>query len=121
MNTRNTNRQQEVLQLLSGDDFYQEVGAQPYAASSIAWLIDSSADQNQLTTSVRRTLQLLVKKGLVRAEKIPVEVQTGVSVANRNLDHYWNIATEKEDAVTAKAWNDGKKQRSDDALDKMFK
>lgn len=117
---RMTDRQKEILSLLSGSDWYFEVGTQPYTATDITHLINMG-EKEVSPNAVRETLKLLTKKGLVVTERKKADVFTGLGEIQRELDHYWNIATEKEDKVTAKAWNDGKKQRSDDALDKMFR
>lgn len=119
MQHRMTERQKEILSLLSGSDWYVEVGAQPYNASDIAYLINMG-EKKVSPNAVRETLKLLVKKGLVSAEKRKATVFTGLGMIERDLDHYWNIATKEEDEMAAKIWNDGAKQRSADALDRMF-
>ena len=115
---RMTERQKEILSLLSGDDWYFEVGAQPYSAADISHLINMG-DRCINPTAVRNTLKLLAKKGLVSVERKKASVMTGLGEIERELDHYWNVATRKEDEITAKAWNDGAEQRRLAALDKM--
>ena len=118
-NTRMTERQKEILSLLSGDGWYFEVGTQPYSAADISYLINiGGRDINP--NAVRSTLKLLAKKGLVSVERKKASVMTGLGEIERDLDHYWNVATKEEDEITAKAWNDGAEQRRSEALDRMF-
>lgn len=114
-----TERQKEILSLLSGDDWYFEVGTQPYSAADISYLINMG-DRDISPNAVRSTLKLLVKKGLVSVERKKATVMTGLGEIERELDHYWNLSTKDEDEKTAKEWNDGAEQRSVDALDRLF-
>lgn len=120
MNGRNTERQKKILELLSGSDYYIHVGAQPYTPSDVNFMLEMSSLDYASTNSVRRTLKLLAKKGLVRVERKKSEVYTGMGIIKRDLDHYWNVETEKEDSELAKDWNDGKEERSRKALEKFF-
>ena len=119
---RLTVRQSEIMNHLSGDFEYSEVGTQPYAAPAIHYLLNLNQDGNKdiSLNSVRTTLKLLVKKGLVELERKPAEVNSGLGYITRDLDHYWNVSTKKEDKKTAKEWNDGAKKRQDDAMNAMF-
>lgn len=119
MQCRMTERQKEILSLLSGSDWYFEVGTQPYNASDVAYLINMGKKQVS-PNAVRETLKLLVKKGLAGVERKKAEVYTGLGQIERELDHYWNVSTKEEDEITAKAWNDGAEQRSAEALDRLF-
>lgn len=114
-----TERQKEILSLLSGDDWYFEVGTQPYSAADISYLINMG-DRDISPNAVRSTLKLLAKKGLVSVERKKATVMTGLGEIERELDHYWNLSTKEEDEITAKAWNDGAEQRSSEALDRLF-
>lgn len=116
---RMTERQKEILSLLSGSDWYFEVGTQPYSAVDISYLINMGEKQVS-PNAVRETLKLLVKKGLVSVDRRKATVFTGLGEIERDLDHYWNVATKEEDEITAKAWSDGAEQRSTEALDRMF-
>jgi len=119
---RITKRQSDILSILSGDLEYIEIGAQPYTAPSVAYILNLNQDGNTdiSTTAVRTTLKLLVEKGLVEVERKQAEVQTGLGEITRELDHYWNIATKKEDEVTAKRWNDDAEERREVVFEKMF-
>lgn len=119
MQCRMTERQKEILSLLSGSDWYFEVGTQPYNASDVTYLINMGEKQVS-PNAVRETLKLLVKKGLAGVERKKAEVYTGLGQIERELDHYWNVATKEEDEITAKAWSDGAEQRSAEALDRLF-
>lgn len=119
MQHRMTERQKEILSLLSGSDWYFEVGAQPYSAVDISYLLNAG-ESKVSPNAVRETLKLLVKKGLASVDRRKATVLTGLGEIERDLDHYWNVATKEEDEITAKAWNDGSEQRSKDLLDKMF-
>lgn len=119
MQHRMTGRQKEILSLLSGSDWYFEVGTQPYSAADISYLLNMGEKQVS-PNAVRETLKLLVKKGLASADRRKATVFTGLGEIERDLDHYWNVATKEEDEVAAKAWNDGAEQRSAEALDKLF-
>lgn len=116
---RMTERQKEILSLLSGSDWYFEVGTQPYSAADISYLLNMGEKQVS-PNAVRETLKLLVKKGLASVDRRKATVFTGLGEIERDLDHYWNVATKEEDEVAAKAWNDGAEQRSTEALDKLF-
>ena len=116
---RMTERQKEILSLLSGDDWYFEVGTQPYSAADISYLINMG-DRDISPNAVRSTLKLLAKKGLVSVERKKATVMTGLGEIERELDHYWNLSTKEEDEKTAKKWNDGAEQRSSEALDRLF-
>ena len=116
---RMTERQKEILSLLSGSDWYFEVGTQPYSAVDISYLLNAG-ESKVSPNAVRSTLKLLAKKGLVSVERKKALVMTGLGEIERDLDHYWNVATKEEDEITAKAWNDGAEQRSAEALDRMF-
>lgn len=116
---RMTERQKEILSLLSGSDWYFEVGTQPYSAVDISYLLNAG-ESKVSSNAVRETLKLLVKKGLVGVDRRKATVFTGLGEIERDLDHYWNVATKEEDEITAKAWNDGAEQRSAEALDRMF-
>ena len=116
---RMTERQKEILSLLSGTDWYCEVGTQPYSAADISYLINMG-DRDINPNAIRSTLKLLAKKGLVSVERKKASVMTGLGEIERDLDHYWNVATKEEDEITAKAWNDGAEQRRSEALDKLF-
>ena len=115
---RMTERQKEILSLLSGSDWYFEVGTQPYSAADISCLINMGEKQVS-PNAVRETLKLLVKKGLVIVDRRKATVFTGLGEIERDLDHYWNVATKEEDEITAKAWSDGAEQRSAEALDRL--
>lgn len=116
---RMTERQKEILSLLSGSDWYFEVGTQPYSAVDISYLLN--AGENKVNpNAVRETLKLLVKKGLASVDRRKATVFTGLGEIERDLDHYWNVATKEEDEIAAKAWNDGAEQRSAEALDRLF-
>ena len=119
MQHRMTERQKEILLLLSGSDWYFEVGAQPYSAVDISYLLNAG-ESKVSPNAVRETLKLLVKKGLVSVDRRKATVFTGLGEIERDLDHYWNVATKEEDEITAKAWNDGAEQRSTEALDRLF-
>lgn len=119
MQHRMTERQKEILSLLSGSDWYFEVGTQPYSAVDISYLINMGEKQVS-PNAVRETLKLLVKKGLASVDRRKATVLTGLGEIERDLDHYWNVATKEEDKITAKAWNDGAEQRSTEALDRLF-
>lgn len=114
-----TERQKEILSLLSGDDWYFEVGTQPYSAADISYLINMG-DRDISPNAVRSTLKLLAKKGLVSVERKKATVMTGLGEIERELDHYWNLSTKEEDEKTSKKWNDGAEQRSSEALDRLF-
>lgn len=116
---RMTERQKKILSLLSGDRWYCEVGAQPYNAADISYLINMGEEEVS-PNAVRQTLKLLAKKGLASVDRKKAKVYTGLGEIERDLDHYWNIATKEEDEKAAKAWNDGAAQRSADAFDRMF-
>lgn len=116
---RMTERQKEILSLLSGSDWYFEVGTQPYSAVDISYLLNAG-ESKVSPNAVRETLKLLVKKGLASVDRRKATVFTGLGEIERDLDHYWNVATKEEDEVTAKAWNDGAEQRSTEALDRLF-
>lgn len=116
---RMTERQKEILSLLSGSDWYFEIGTQPYSAADISYLLNMGEKQVS-PNAVRETLKLLVKKGLASVDRRKATVFTGLGEIERDLDHYWNVATKEEDEVAAKAWNDGAEQRSAEALDKLF-
>ena len=116
---RMTERQKEILSLLSGSDWYFEVGTQPYSSVDISYLLNAG-ESKVSPNAVRETLKLLVKKGLVSVDRRKATVFTGLGEIERDLDHYWNVATKEEDEITAKAWNDGAEQRSTEALDRMF-
>ena len=116
---RMTERQKEILSLLSGSDWYFEVGTQPYSAVDISYLLNAG-ESKVSPNAVRETLKLLVKKGLVSVDRRKATVFTGLGEIERDLDHYWNVATKEEDEITAKAWNDGAEQRSTEALDRLF-
>lgn len=116
---RMTERQKEILSLLSGSDWYFEVGTQPYSAVDISYLINMGEKQVS-PNAVRETLKLLVKKGLASVDRRKATVFTGLGEIERDLDHYWNVATKEEDEITAKAWSDGAEQRSTEALDRLF-
>ena len=116
---RMTERQKEILSLLSGSDWYFEVGTQPYSAVDISYLLNAG-ESKVSPNAVRETLKLLVKKGLASVERKKATVFTGLGEIERDLDHYWNLTTKEEDEITAKAWNDGAEQRSTEALDRLF-
>lgn len=116
---RMTERQKEILSLLSGSDWYFEVGTQPYSAVDISYLLNAG-ESKVSPNAVRETLKLLVKKGLVSVDRRKATVFTGLGEIERDLDHYWNVATKEEDEITAKAWNNGAEQRSTEALDRLF-
>ena len=116
---RMTERQKEILSLLSGSDWYFEVGTQPYSAVDISYLLNAG-ESKVSPNAVRETLKLLVKKGLASVDRRKATVFTGLGEIERELDHYWNVATKEEDEITAKAWNDGAEQRRSEALDRMF-
>lgn len=116
---RMTERQKEILSLLSGSDWYFEVGTQPYSAVDISYLINMGEKQVS-PNAVRETLKLLVEKGLASVDRRKATVFTGLGEIERDLDHYWNVATKEEDEITAKAWSDGAEQRSTEALDRLF-
>ena len=116
---RMTERQKEILSLLSGSDWYFEVGTQPYSAVDISYLLNAG-ESKVSPNAVRETLKLLVKKGLVSVDRRKATVFTGLGEIGRDLDHYWNVATKEEDEITAKAWNNGAEQRSTEALDRLF-
>lgn len=116
---RVTKRQKEILSLLSGSDWYFEVGTQPYSAVDISYLLNAG-ESKVSPNAVRETLKLLVKKGLASVDRRKATVFTGLGEIERELDHYWNVATKEEDEITAKVWNDGAEQRSAEALDRLF-
>lgn len=118
MATRNTQRQQNILEVLSSDA-YGEVGTQPYTAPTVAYLLrfmGLEPDQPR-TTTVRATLKRMAAKGMVTAVKVDAEVPTGLGCITRPLDAYWNAETMADDAIRAQAWNDGASQRQKAALD----
>lgn len=120
---RNTERQKQILELLSGTDWYLESGTQPYTAASITYLINLSSEagsKEASLNSVRATLKRLVDKGLVTVERKPAEVRTGWGEVIRQLDHYWNAEAQAQDQITADEYNAGAPARQEAALAKMF-
>lgn len=116
---RNTQRQNQILELLSGADRYLESGTQPYTAASITYLLNM-AGAGATVNSVRNTLRLMTDKGLVTVERKPAEVRTGLGEVMRQLDHYWNAETQDQDRLTAQAWNDEAPARQEAAFKALF-
>lgn len=121
MATRNTQRQQNILEVLSSDA-YAEVGTQPYTAPTVAYLLHFMGLEpvQPRTTTVRATLKRMAAKGLVTVVKVDAEVHTGLGCITRPLDAYWNAETMAADAIRAQAWNDGASQRQEAALSAFF-
>ena len=120
---RNTQRQNQILELLSGAEWYYEVGTQPYTAASITHLINLSSEagsKEASLNSVRATLKRLADKGLAIVERKPAEVRTGLGEIVRQLDHYWNAETQAQDQITADEYNAGASARQEAALAQMF-
>lgn len=115
---RNTKRQRDILEVLSSDACF-EVGAQPYTAPTVAYLLRflGFEPEQPRTTTVRATLKRMAAKGMVAMVRVDTEVHTGLGVVTRSLDAYWNAETMAADAAQAQAWNDGASQRQGAALD----
>ena len=116
---RNTERQNQILELLSGTDWYFEVGTQPFSASTVTDLLNM-AGAGATVNSVRNTLKLMADKGLVIVEHKPAEVRTGWGEVMRQLDHYWNAETQAQDQITADEYNAEAPARQEAALAQMF-
>lgn len=114
---RNTERQNQILELLSGADWYLEVGTQPFSASTVTELLNMAG---ATVNSVRNTLKLMADKGLVIVERKPAEVRTGWGEVMRQLDHYWNAETQAHDKITADEYNALAPARQEAALAQMF-
>lgn len=117
---RNTKRQENILNILSGDGWYFEVDALPYNAATVTHLLKVSGDSGASINSVRTTLKTMVTKGLVTMERQTTEVQSGLGCIQRELDHYWNASTEAEDRITAARYKAGASARQAEALARMF-
>lgn len=119
---RSTKRQDDILNILSGDYGYSEVGTQPYSAASVTHMLKQSSKANSdiSINSVRTTLKMLVSKGLVTTERRETEVLSGLGYIQRELDHYWNASTEHQDRLAASKHNAETSRRQQDALDRMF-
>lgn len=121
---RMTARQIEVLSLLKGSEWYEEVGTQPYSAPSIAHLIEVTTGKAVALDSVRNTLKLLESKGAVIAERRSATVATGLGDIERPLMHYWNAETMLNDKASADIWNahtDARQDRLHEILMDGFK
>lgn len=86
---RNTKRQENILNLLSGDSWFFEVGELPYSAAAVTYLLNLTGDSGASINSVRTTLKTMVLKGLVTMERKATEVRSGLGCIQRELDHYW--------------------------------
>lgn len=117
---RNTKRQENILNVLSGDSWFFEVGELPYSASTVKHLLNLTGDSGASINSVRTTLKTMVTKGLVTMERQTTEVQSGLGCIQRELDHYWNASTEAQDRITAARYKAGASARSANALENMF-
>lgn len=117
---RNTKRQENILNVLSGDSWFFEVGAQPYSASTVTHLLHLSGDSGASINSVRTTLKTMVAKGLVTTERLEAEVCSGLGYISRELDHYWNASTAQHDRIAAAKYKAGAEDRQAEALKNML-
>ena len=118
---RNTKRQENILNVLSDDSWFFEVGALPHSAVSVTYLLNMTGDSGASINSVRATLKTMVTKGLVTVERQTTEVQSGLGCIQRELDHYWNASTEAQDRIAAAKYKAGASARSASALENMFR
>ena len=116
---RNTERQKQILELLSGTDWYLEAGTQPFDASTVTYLLNIDGAGSTIN-SVRNTLKLMTDKGLVIEERKPAEVRTGLGVIVRQLDHCWNAETQARDRITIDEYNAGASAKQEAAFAQMF-